>query len=469
MASWKWCCSIAPRRRRTALLLTLLLIASTPLDLLLLRSGAAGASWAVMVVGLSCAAAMAAVTIWLERERHTQAIAAERLHADAFQHASTSIWVEDWTEVGEVVLALRQGYADPVAYFAARPDLVERLHRSVVITDVNDVTVALLGVSGKAQLIGRLAEVVPASVKTFERWIIALARGDRFYRAESQVCRPDGTVRDCLVTAALPGDQEGFARILVNFFDVTDYKADQARLAAAERDIARASRLLTMGALTASIAHEVNNPLAAVITNAEASLRWLCRPAIDLPEVKAAITGAIEAARRAQEVVDRTRRLVTEARYKPGEFDVAETIRNVVPLLEQELRHSQVTVSIKTDPRIPRVMADAVQVQQILINLLLNAICAMEGIEGRREILVTAQSLDGCVRISVADQGIGISPEQLDRLFDPFYSTKTNGMGIGLAVCKACVEAHGGRLQVTSARNVGTTFTFNLPAVVIET
>lgn len=457
--------SLLPRRT-TALLLFLLCVACALLDLLLLESGAAKAAWAVTVFGVAYVALVAAATIRLERER--QALAAERLHAEAFNRASTSIWVENWTEVGEVITALRHKGIDPVAYLETHPDLVQRLHQSVLITDVNDVTMDLIGVWDKTQLIGRLAEVVPASSKTFDHWLLALARGDRFYRAESRVTRYDGTVRDCLVTAALPENQERFGSIFVNVLDVTDYKADQARLATAERDIARASRLLTMGTLTASIAHEVNNPLAAVITNAEASLRWLRRPTANLAEVEAAITGAIEAARRAQEVVDRTRRLVTETPHKLGKLSVAETIHDVVLLLERELQDGQITIDVKVDPTTPPVMADVVEVQQVLINLLLNAIHAMKGANSEHDILVNAQPLDGRVEIAISDCCVGIAPEQLDRLFDPFYSTKANGMGMGLSVCKACVEAHGGRLQVSSTHYAGSTFTFTLPAATVE-
>jgi len=446
------------------LLLLLVLAVCAPADLLLLRNGADEAAWAVMIAGVGCALALAFSIIRAERGRHAKVLEAERLHADAFQYACTSIWVEDWTEVGRALSALRGSGLDPAGYFAANPILVRQLHESVRIVDVNDSTVELMGVGERAALIGRLKDVIPASVHTFDAWLGALARGDRAYRAESLVQRPDGTARDCLVMAALPTDAESFSRLLVSVFDVTDYKADQARLVRAEREVARASRLLTVGVLTGSIAHEVNNPLAAAITSAEAALRWLGRREPDLGEAVAAIEGGITAARRAQDVVDRTRRLVTRERLDTQALDATATLGAAVAVMARELNDGRVIVSTTVRPGLPRMQADPVQVQQVLINLLQNAVRAMRA-EGERLVTLEASPHAEGVCVRVGDNGIGIPPDIRDHLFEPFATTRPDGMGLGLAVCKACVEVHGGRLWVEDVPGQsGTTFCFTLPA-----
>lgn len=443
----------------------LLFVVCAPADLLLLRKGADEAAWAVMIVGMVCAIALSYVAIRAEKERHARVLEAERLHAEAFQHASTSIWVEDWSEVGRTISALRRDAITPSAHFAANPALVRQLHESVRIVDVNDVTVHLLGATDRNALVGRLVDVVPASADTFDAWLAALARGDRTFRAESRVRHCNGTIRDCLVMASLPANESDFNRLLVSILDVTDYKADQARLARAERDVARVSRLLTVGVLTGSIAHEVNNPLAATITNAEAALRWLGRSVPNTGEAIAAIEGAVAAARRAQDVVDRTRRLVTRSTLEAQSLHVPTAIDAAVAIVARELHDAQICVRTEVEQGTPGVQADPVRVQQVLINLLQNAIRAMPLGDGERTVVLRAAPHAEGVCITVRDNGVGIPADIRGRLFEPFTTTRLEGMGMGLAVCKACVEAHGGRLWVDDTPGqAGAAFLFTLPA-----
>lgn len=454
-----------PRTYPATVGFALLFIVCAPVDLLLLRRGADEAAWGVMIAGMICAMALAYSTVHAEKERHTKLLEAERLHAEAYQRASTSIWVEDWSEVGRTIYALRRDGHDPAAHFADDPAFVRRLHESVRILDVNDATVDLLGAVNRAALVGRLVDVVPASVDTFGTWLAALARGDRTFRAESRIHHCDGAVRDCLVMASLPADEAGFSRLLVSILDVTEYKADQARLARAERDVARVSRLLTVGVLTGSIAHEVNNPLAATITNAEAALRWLGRADPNPGEAIAAIEGAVAAACRARDVVDRTRRLVTNGALETQAIELPATLAAAAALLTRELRDAVIDLHTVVAPGTPRGQADPVQVQQVLINLLQNAIRAMRSNSGARLIVLSAAPHPEGICITVRDNGLGIPPAIRDHLFEPFATTRAEGMGLGLAVCKACVDAHGGRLWVDDTPGqAGAAFRFTLPA-----
>ncbi|MBU8537324.1 sensor histidine kinase [Falsiroseomonas tokyonensis] len=383
---------------------------------------------------------------------------------DAFHGLGISVWTEDWRAVGQAILALRAAGIDPVQHLATAPGELARLHATVQVTDVNNFTLELMGMPDKRMLIGSLAEVVPNSAQTFARWFAALARGDRFYRFESRVRRLDGSLRDCLVMARLPQDPEGLARLFVCVVDITGYKADQMRLTEAERAVDRALRASAMGLVTAAIAHEVNNPLAAVVTNAEAALRWLRRPNPDTVEAEAAIVAAIGDALRARDVVDRTRALLSNAPPRPVALDPHHAIRDAAQFVQRELRLAEATLRLEVMADTPRLLADPVQVQQILTNLLLNAAQALVAHDGLREIALRARPHAAGVLIEVADSGAGIPPDRLLRVFEPFYSTRTDGIGLGLAICRTAAEAQGGRIWVSGAPGSGACFHVLLPA-----
>ncbi|MGX9966152.1 sensor histidine kinase [Roseomonas sp. F4] len=438
------------RIRRAAALLGL---ATAPLGLLLLPAGQDAAGGAVLVAGILLASA---ATLWPAPPGE-----AVRAHPNS---AGISIWVEDWSEVGRALAELRRaGIAIP-AHLAANPELVQRLHATIRVTDVNAATLELMGVSDKTLLLGPLQDVVPASVQTVPRWIDAMARGDRLYRSESRVRRADGSQRDCLVTALLPRRPEDWGGIVVTVVDISDYKADQARLARVERELARATHAATVGVVTASIAHEVKNPLAAVVTNAEAALRWLRRPQPELVEAEAAIDAAVADALRARDVVDRTRLLLSNAPLVPVPLDIAEAIRDCAQLVDRDLQAAGARLVLRLEPGSHRVLADQSRLRQIITNLLVNAAQAMAGMPEPRDITVQAAVQDGWVRIDVSDTGTGIAEDRLGRVFEPFFTTKACGIGVGLAICRACVEAHGGRIWASHAPGGGAVIHFTLPA-----
>lgn len=458
---------VAPRIQPGSilLLLTMLVVICVPADLLLLRNGADDAACYAITIGALCAVALAIRIVWSERENHLRLMRIERQHIEAFRNASVSIWMEDWSEVGRIVLESREAGVDLVERFRTDQELVRRLHRTVLVVDVNDATVELVGAPSRAAMIGRLADIVPASAGTFSAWLAALARGDRSYRAESQVMHADGSLRDCIVMALLPVDRAGFERLPISVLDVTNYKADQARLLRAEQDAARVSRLLTVGVLTGSIAHEVNNPLAATITSAEAALRWLARATPDVAEAQDAMHGAITAARRAQDVVDRTRRLVTRGLLETQRVDAAALLECAAAVMARELREARVVAVIRIAPDTPLLDVDPVRVQQVLLNLLQNAVRAARPSDTGRYVHLVAEPHGEWVRITVADNGTGIPAFIRSTLFEPFTTTRAEGMGLGLAVCKACVEVHGGHLWVEDQPpGADTVFHFTLPA-----
>jgi C4-dicarboxylate-specific signal transduction histidine kinase len=220
-----------------------------------------------------------------------------------------------------------------------------------------------------------------------------------------------------------------------------------------------------VGELTASIAHEVNQPLAAVIVNANACVRWLRAEPPNVGEAEAAAHRIARDARRAADVVSRIRALVTRSEPEKNELQIAEVIREVVRLVDAEARAHQVTLVVAHSQDLPAVLGDRIQLQQVLLNLTLNAIESMQTVTDRARILDLGVEPYGvgylCVK--VRDCGPGLAPEQRDRIFDAFYTTKPRGMGMGLAISRSIVDAHGGRLWATANADGGETFQFTLP------
>jgi PAS domain S-box-containing protein len=242
-------------------------------------------------------------------------------------------------------------------------------------------------------------------------------------------------------------------------------RASEQRLLDAQMELARITRVTTLGELTASIAHEVNQPLAAVVANAEACLRWLDRDTPNLEAVRRSVEWVIEDGNRATEVIRRVRALAKKTEIERVPLDVNDVVREVVALVQRELTSHQVSLRMEFAPALPVVPGDRVQLQQVIINLAMNGIEAMQSVMDRPRELVIRSRQDETqqVLVSVTDCGVGISAENADRLFNAFFTTKSSGMAMGLSICRSIMEAHGGRLWATANIPHGATFQFTLP------
>jgi len=251
----------------------------------------------------------------------------------------------------------------------------------------------------------------------------------------------------------------------------------------AQAELAHIARVATMGELTASIAHEINQPLGAVVNNASACLRWLA--AKDLEEARRSASLVIAEGHRAGEIIGRVRALAKKTPPQKGWLDINETIREVVALTRSEVQRNRVLLQTQFANDLPLIMGDRIQLQQVILNLLINGIEAMAGLdEGQRALWVSSQKIgqtsaelaehtfedeaaaqaeQSNLLIAVRDSGPGLDPANFDRLFDPFYTTKPQGLGMGLAISRSIIEAHGGRLWVTPNTPSGAVFQFTLP------
>jgi C4-dicarboxylate-specific signal transduction histidine kinase len=245
--------------------------------------------------------------------------------------------------------------------------------------------------------------------------------------------------------------------------DVTSTKQAEEALRKAQADLAHVSRVTTMGELTASLAHEVNQPITAAVTNANTCVRWL---AADIPNIEEARAAAIRSAKdgtRAAEIISRIRLLFKKGTTKRELVDVNEVIREMIVLLRGEaMRYS---VAIRTDlaDDLPQLMADRVQLQQVMMNLIMNSFDAMKDVHGIRELFIKSGRADNHqVQVSVSDSGVGLPGQQAGEIFNAFFTTKAQGMGLGLSISRTIIEAHGGTLWATPNEDKGVTIEFIL-------
>jgi PAS domain S-box-containing protein len=283
---------------------------------------------------------------------------------------------------------------------------------------------------------------------------------------EHRLLMPDGSVKHVHVAAHAVRDQAGQLEFIGALMDVTAAKRAAEELLKAQTELAHTTRVTTLGLLTASIAHEVNQPLAAVVTNAAACLRWLDRENPDLGEARDALGWILKEGHRASEVLKRVRALANKADIRKAPLDINDVIQETMLLFPHEVRSHGVSLQLELASALPSVLGDRIQLQQVIMNLLMNGIQAMSPVTGRRHELRIRSHEHGSDQILVAveDSGIGIEPENADRLFSAFFTTKSNGMGIGLSICRSIIEQHGGQIWATRNSGAGSTFQFTLRA-----
>ncbi|MCA3189085.1 MULTISPECIES: PAS domain S-box protein [unclassified Cupriavidus] len=325
----------------------------------------------------------------------------------------------------------------------------------------------------------RIFDFEPGTLVTMDRMVQRIHPGDHHLLEHTLECvrngddlecdhrliLSDGSLRYVSLRAHASRDDQDRLEYIGAIQDVTERRESEEALSALRGELAHVSRVNSLGTLTASIAHEISQPLSGILMNASTGLRMLSVDPPNIPGAMATVQRTLRDGRRASDVVTRLRALFQKKTAETDAVDLAEATREVVELLRTETRKRRIALRLETidDPLI--VPGDRVQLQQVVLNLLLNAIEAMDGLDNRpRRILVRIER-DGpaCARLAVTDSGIGFSPQDASRLFDAFYTSKGEGMGIGLSVSRRIVESHGGRLWATANHDFGATFSFSVP------
>jgi signal transduction histidine kinase len=300
--------------------------------------------------------------------------------------------------------------------------------------------------------------VLQASEKTF--------RTKSSCDVQFRITKPDGTIRHIqAIGHVVVGASGELVRVLGTMVDITEHKRAEdvrERVRQLEADLAHTSRVSTMGELMVSLAHEIKQPIGAAVTNAEACIRLLDRDQPDMPEAQEAALGMMKDARRAADIIDRVRLLGQKGSSYLQMVDLNQVIEEMVAMMGGEANRNAVTIRIDLAQGLPHVKADRVQLQQALMNLMRNSIEAMQGTGGELRI-ESRLGVDGHLRISVSDTGVGLPVENLDRIFNAFFTTKTQGTGLGLAITRSIIQSHGGQIWATANSGKGATFNFTLP------
>lgn len=390
----------------------------------------------------------------------------ERRYRHIFRATGVAILEMNFSKVGAAISAFKAaGHPDIDAVRAEVPDFARRMLGLVHLIDANDTTLKMFGAGSVDDFRAALPRLVPTEMEdALWSMLAALWDGGGAYEAESLMDTLDGRRLDVLFTLAVSPDRPALDQVLVTIMDVTTRRKAEDALHHAQAELAYVTRVATLGELTASIAHEVNQPLAAIVTNGEAGLRWLNRPEPELQEGRTSLQSMIDDAKRASAVIKRLRALATKSSPLQVALALDEVIAETVIIMRRELDRHRVSLSVEIEEPLPSAFGDRVQIQQVLINLIVNACQAMSAVEGRpRNLRVACGALDGALEMSVTDSGPGFDPELASSLFNAFYTTKESGMGMGLSICRSIIEAHGGRIRASAKLGAGATFIVSLP------
>jgi PAS domain S-box-containing protein len=297
-----------------------------------------------------------------------------------------------------------------------------------------------------------------------DQWHAAVAAGEPM-ESQARVRRADGEYRWLLIRNVPLRDELGN---IVNWYgtaiDIEERHRAEEALRQAQADLAHVSRVTTMGELTASLAHEVKQPIAAAVTNANTCVRWLARDPPDIAEARAAALRIVDDGRRATDIISGIRLLFTKGAPQREWVDVNDLIREMTVLLRSEATRYDISVQTALAPDLPQVMGDRVQLQQVLMNLIMNGIDAMKAVESTRDLAITSQRGDNeHLIVSVSDTGVGLPRQQVDQIFKAFFTTKDHGIGMGLSISRSIVESHGGRLWAADHDPRGASFYLSLP------
>jgi signal transduction histidine kinase len=380
------------------------------------------------------------------------------------EHMPIALWQVDARSPGQAFEPLRaQDITDIAAYLDEHRDLVEFACDTVMVTNVNRAAVQLLGGRSEYELLKPVRYLFEATPEAAIRVMTAHFNGARNHIEELKVNTFDGRTLDMLLLVTYPQPPEDPTTTFISLIDITDRLAAEAQLRQLQADFAHASRISTLGELVASIAHEVKQPLTAIITNGGTGLRWLSRGDAQ-DQVAARIERIIDSAEQANEIIQRIQSMAAKREPVWTDLDLNEVIDEALQFVRYESVEKNVRIVADLAPALPLVCGDRVQLQQVLVNLLVNSLQAIDAGGGRdRLVRVRSASENGWIEITVSDSGPGIPPESLNRVFKGFFTTKEAGMGIGLTICQTIIASHGGGIEAANRAAGGAVIRFRLP------
>lgn len=393
-------------------------------------------------------------------------VQSERRYRSIFEQNHVSLCELDLSDLRERLDDISKAHGGTIRHYAeSHLGFGAECAHLIRFVDVNDATVKLLNCQGAGDLLGSIDRFLPARSEALLSLVLAMEDGSDRYEKELKLVASGGRELTVLFVAALPRDRDALDRVACAMIDVTEREQAKEALLAAQGELARAGRVATVGAISATIAHEVNQPIGAVVMFAQACIRWLKAEKPDLQAATNAAEKVVQHSLRASQIIQRTREQIKGNQPKPEQLRLQDLIAEVIGLLDREIAASGTRIKTNLVDGDLQILANRVEMQQVIANLLTNALHAMgTTAQERRELrLKIDETEDGLVRLKVRDTGPGIDPDHLAKLFNPFFTTKSEGMGVGLSICKTIVEAHGGSLNAENHAEGGAVFQILLP------
>lgn len=374
----------------------------------------------------------------------------EHRYRTIFETLAIAIWENDFrVVVTELDILRSRGVTDIRQYLVDHPELVSQLRRSVRITDVNQTALKLMGVPSKEEFFTSLDDFLPDADGGFAHFLTGLFEGQKDFQSETIVRHRDGRLIPILVALSFPQDGNGLDRIQASIVDMTERNQFQEALEVSRQELEQASRAAMIGEISASIAHEVNQPLSAIMTFVQAGTRWLNRVPPDIDEAKTALQDAASATEHAAQVVRRVRMLLGKSKPESAEVSVDASLAEAAQLKQKEFTAGNVSLDLSLGAPAATIRGDRILLQQAFLNIISNAIHSMEAVaQGERHLRVESVQDEDDITIRFIDSGAGLGAIAPENLFKPFNTTKVNGMGLGLAMCRSITMAHSGSISL---------------------
>jgi signal transduction histidine kinase len=409
------------------------------------------------------------ISLAKETEQHLKA--SEYRYRNLFQAMAASFWELDFTAVGAKIRALLDaGVRDLEAHFLAHPQVVRDFMRNTQVVDLNDHSIRLFGRGDRTEMLGNIDRYWPdESIQVYARCVLKSMTGHPNNIEVTRLRTLEGKEFECLFTACFSRENIARGVILIGIIDLSELAAARHALEIMQTELAHVARISILGELSASITHEINQPLTSISTYAQAALRWLQRPEPDLKEVEIALMQIVDEAQRTDDVITRIRGMALRRPAEESDVVINDVIQDSLQFTDHELRKHTVRLTTDLAVALPPVRADRVLLQQVIVNLLMNAAQAMASADSPlRELTVRSEHLaSGEIRLQVLDSGPGIAPGLEGKLFESFFTTKATGMGMGLPICRSIVEAAGGVIQLANREDgqSGARVALTLPAL----
>ncbi|MDI7865312.1 ATP-binding protein [Rhizobiaceae bacterium n13] len=403
---------------------------------------------------------------WSDPQKYWELEASEQRYRNLIHNVPLPLWQVDARVMSDVVEQLKAtGVTDIAKYIKENPELIEFACDAVVVTELNDSAIRLFRGTDRNDFLQGVRYLFSEAPEAATRVVMTHFNGTRNHIEDMKVRALDGQLLDVLFFVTFPKAPEKLDTTLLMMVDITEQRRTEQQLRKVEADFAHAARLSALGELVTSIAHEVRQPLSVIVTDADTGMRWLDRDEPNLAKVKSLVTRIMDNAHRADQVIRRIKDMAVKSDPLRQPLDINAVAREAIVIVSAESKAHAIAIRMQLADHLPTIPGDRVQLQQVVVNLLINAIQAISA-RGKtlREIIIrTTFDPNGSVLLSVRDTGGGVPPEDLDRIFDSFFSTKTDGIGIGLAICRSIIADHGGTIKAENHQGLGLNIQVTLP------